>query len=430
MIRIYLLILLGLLAGAARAQDLEVHVRGSSGRAYQVAVQRFQPDPQSGSEVGLFHKELGAALESSSSFELVPTKAFLEPEQTLDLGAPMVPCDNWRGPGADILVEGRIELKGAQRRVRYRIWDIGRCRLQGAPGYIDADPNDLWLVARRLADEIVERFTGRRGVSATQIAFVSDASGNKEIYLMEADGSRRRRVTSNGQINLFPSWSPDGHTLVYTSYRSGSSDLWTLARGQSGRRLIDIPSEKYRGIFGPHDGQITFVMSQAGNTDLYITRADGRGLRRVTRDRSIEVSPSWSPDGRLLAFASDRSGSQQIYLKEMSSGKVRRLTYKGNYNASPAWSPTGEWLAYAARTGSSFDLYLIDPETGYTTQLTDHPRSEENPAWSPDGRKIAFVSDRRGRKDLYTVDADGRNLRRITNGFGNCSNPDWSRWQE
>ena len=126
MIRIYLLILLGLLAGAARAQDLEVHVRGSSGRAYQVAVQRFQPDPQSGSEVGPFHKELGAALESSSGFELVPIKAFLEPEQTLDLGAPMMPCDNWRGPGADILVEGRIELKGAQRRVRYRIWDIGR----------------------------------------------------------------------------------------------------------------------------------------------------------------------------------------------------------------------------------------------------------------------------------------------------------------
>jgi TolB protein len=423
-----LTLLLLLIPGIALGQDLDVEVRGSSGRPYQVAVQRFAPDAHSATHIDDFYTEVTGALEFSAGFKVVPVAAFLEPTQTQNLDAPMIPCDNWRGIGADILLEGRVEQNRTKTRVRYRIWDIGRCRNQGSAAYIDAKSDDLWLVARQLADELVYRFTGQRGVAATQIAFVSDKTGNKEVYVMEADGSRRRRVTGNKRINLFPAWSPDGDTLLYTSYRTGASDLWMLTRGKKGRRLLQLPDEKYRGIFGPVDDQVTFVMSKDGNTDLYLTRADGRGLRRLTRERSIEVSPSWAPDGRRLAFASDRSGSQQIYMMDTSSGEVRRLTFKGSYNASPAWSPDGDWIVYAALTGSAYDLYMIDPDTGYTTQLTDHPRSEENPAWSPDGRKVAFVSNRLGRRDIYVTDIDGRNLRRITNGFGNSSNPSWSGW--
>ena len=418
------------LAPAALAQDLEVRVRGSSGRAYQVAVQRFAADAQDGRLVAALRDNLSAALEFSSLFEVVPDRAYLEPVQTTDLSPPMIPCDNWKAMGADVLIEGVVERNLEGSRIRYRVWDVGRCRIQGRAAYLEAGPKDMWLLARQLADEVVYRFTGRRGVSSTQIAFVSDQTSTKEVYVMEADGTRRRRVTGNKNINLFPAWSPDGATILYTSYRAGASDLWTLTRGKPGRRLLNLPDEKYRGVFGPVDGQITFVMNQNSNTDLFVTRRDGRGLRRLTRERSIEVSPSWSPDGSQLAFASDRSGNQQIHLMDVASGEVRRLSFRGDYNASPAWSPTGEWIAYAARTGSSFDLYLLDPETGYTTQLTDHPRSETDPAWSPDGRKLAFVSNRLGRKNVFVVDVDGRNLRRITDGFGNCSNPAWSGWYQ
>lgn len=421
--------LLCLLPAVVLAQDLDLEIRGSSGRAYRVAVQRFASDAGSTDSVEPLYEELVRALEFASVFKAVPTEAFLQPLQTEDLERPSVPCESWRAIGADALLEGRLERMGGTQRIRYRVWDIGRCRVQGRPTRIDVNPADLWLAARRIGDEIVERFTGRRGVASTQIAFVSDAGGNKEIYVMEADGTRRRRVTGNRQINLFPAWSPDGNTILYTSTRGGAADLWTLSRGRPGRRLKELPHEKYRGIYGPLDGQVTFVMSQNGNTDLFITRSDGRGIRRLTDSRAIEVSPTWSPDGQRLAFASDRSGSQQIYLKDLATDRVRRLTFRGNYNATPAWSPTGEWIAYAARTeAANFDLYLIDADTGYTTQLTDHPRTEEGPAWSPDGRKLVFASDRRGRKDLYIVDLDGRNLRRITDGFGNSSNPAWSGW--
>lgn len=419
------------LAGAAGAEEIDIRVQGSAGRDLRVAVQQFASDDFAIEHVEPFDEDLLAAMRISASFELVDPAAFLEPRQLADYDDDSIVCENWRGIGADALVQGRLERTHSSVRVRYRIWDVGRCRLQGRAGYIDAPPDRVWVAARRLADEVALRFTGRRGVASTQLAFVSDRNGNKEIYLMEADGSRKRAVTKNGRINLFPAWSRDSEQLLYTSYRSGRSDLWRVSRGsRPGGRLIDLPHEKYRGIFGPSDGQITIVMNDNGNTDLFVGREDGRGLRRLTRSRAIDVSPSWSPDGKQLAFASDRTGSLQIYVRDQSSNEVRRLTFEGDYNSSPAWSPTGEWIAYAARTGNNFDLYLIDPETGYTKPLVIHPRNDEHPVWSPDGRKLAFTSSRRGLKDIYVIDVDGRNLRRITEDFGNCSSPAWSGWQD
>lgn len=413
----------------ARAEDpIDIIVRGGD-RDYRVALQRFEPDARSAGYVPRFYDQLRDALEFAGTFKMIAPEAFLEPLQTRDYGNAFIPCDNWLGIGADVLVQGRIEGRGDGHRVRYRVWDLSRCRLEGDPAYFDGSADDLWLIAKRIADDVVLRWTGRRGVAGTQIAFVSDVRGNKEIYVMEADGANKRRVTANRQINLFPAWSPDGSTLLYTSYRSGAPDLWTVARGRPGGRVFNLRGERYRGIFGPVDGQVTLVMHTDGNTDIYLARGDGRGLKRLTDARSIEVSPSWSPDGSQLAFASDRSGSQQVYVMDVATGETRRLTFRGSYNASPAWSPDGQWIAYAALTGSTYDLYLIDPETRHTRLLTDHPRTEEDPAWSPDSRKLAFTSNRRGTRDLYVIDVpSGRNLRRITSGFGNASNPAWSTW--
>ena len=407
------------------------------GGALKIAVQRFAPDAASAQLVSSFRDESSQALEFSSYFKPVPDAAFLEPLNTLNLEAPMIPCDNWRAIGSDVLLEGRIERVEKRQRVRYRVWDVSRCRQQGRPAAITVDPDQLWLAARQVADDVVERFTRRRGVAATQIAFVSDQTGNKEIYVMESDGTRSRRVTQNGHVNLFPAWSRDGRVLLYTSYRSGAPDLWMLFRGKRGRRFTNgdgdsaDQGERYRGIFGPQDGQITYVMNRDGNTDLFLGLLDGSSYRQLTTNRAIEVSPTWSPDGALLAFVSDRGGSPQIYLKDTRTGVIRRLTFRGSYNTSPAWSPTGEWIAYSARVqGGNHDLYLVDPDSGYTAPLTAHPRTEEDPSWSPDGRKIAFSSNRRGRRDIFVVDVDGRNTRRITQGMGNCTNPAWSNWSD
>ena len=421
-----------LLASTAWAEErMQIEVQGSGGRGYQVALQHFaERDGAFGLE-DRFHQALDAALDFSGALAVVDEGAFLGPKKTEDLNS-RIQCDNWKGIGADALVQGELSADGGEVKATYRVWDTVRCRMQGDTTQASRDRGDLELMAREIADDIVERFTGRRGVSSTQIAFVSDKTGNKEIYLMEANGAGKRAVTRNGAINLFPAWAPDGRSLLYTSFKQGRPDVWKIYRGtKPGHVVVKDPSDKFRGVYAPNGSRRTrlaLVMNRAGNTDIYAANGDGRSLKRLTNGHGIETSPTFSPDGKRMAFVSDRVGSPQVYLKDLETGEERRLTFRGDYNADPAWSPTGEWIAYSALTGTSFDLYLIDPETGFTTPLVVNPRGDEDPAWSPDGRKIAFSSARRGRKEIYRIDVDGHNLVRLTDGFGNCTEPAWSGW--
>jgi TolB protein len=286
------------------------------------------------------------------------------------------------------------------------------------------------VISRRIADDIVEAFTGRPGMASTEIAFISDRNGPKEVFVMNADGGDVRAATSNRSINAFPDWAPGGNEIVYTSYRHGGQPtLFLLTRGRRkpGRLLtrVDDGAPIYRGVFNPDGNRLAFVRSVNGAPEIFTSRRDGRSLRRLTSHRAIDISPSWSPDAERLAFVSDRSGAPQVYVMDADGGNVRRLTFNGSYNTSPAWSPDGAWIAYESRVGGQFDIWLIDPEGRTNVPVITHPRSDESPSWSPDGRWLAFSSTRRGRADIYTVSIDGSNVRRLTSGGGNNTSPSW-----
>ncbi len=419
------------LAAPARAQRVQIDVTGSE-RPIPVAVQRFAEDASSLGMSEEFYQALIAGLDFSSVVVHVNPEAFVESKITRDFEAPAVPCENWRAIGAEGLVQGELRVAQGKAQVRFRVWDTFRCRQLGEISFRERGRPELRRLARVVADDVVERFTGRRGVSSTEIAFVSDnGRRNKEIWVMDADGGNKRRVTNNGSVNLFPAWSPDGQTLLYTSFKGGRSELYLLYRGtRPGRKLIQTRDEKFRGVFVPSDGQIAAVVSNRGNTDIYAVSREGTAPRRLTENRAIESSPTFSPDGRRMAFVSDRTGSPQVWIKDLDTGAEQRLTYNGSYNASPAWSPTGEWIAYAAQAGNNFDIYIINPEGTFTTPVVSHPRSDEDPAWSPDGRKLAFSSNRRGRKELYRVDVTGQNTELLTDGSGSCTSPAWSTWMD
>jgi TolB protein len=408
-----------------------VVVTPGSEQLYRAAIQRFadlSPTPAA-KRVAVFRDALESALEYSGVFKSLDLKAFLGPEATEALeGGPPVICSDWTQIGADALVEGEIREQGGSLRIAFRVWDTVRCRDLLRRRYSQSAGADPVSIARRVADDIVEAFIGVRGVASTEIAFVSDRGGNKEIFVMNADGSAARAATANRSINQFPSWSPDGDGIIYTSYRSGNRPyLYVTGRGghRPGRLLGSERRHQYRGVFGPAGGMLALVLSTGGSSDLFTARQNGAGLKRLTNSRSIEVSPSWSPDGKQLAYVSDRTGAPQVYVMNADGSESRRLTFDGSYNTSPSWSPDGQWIAYEARVGSQFDIWLIDPVSGTNVPLITHPRSDEGPAWAPNARKLVFSSQRRGRADLYSIDINGSNLRRLTQGAGDNTSASW-----
>lgn len=419
--------------GAARAQDRpDILITDPSAQRYRAAIQRFavsggELDPDRPEE---FRRQIAAALELSSVFFVMDPKAYPWAQYTvaLDEGPPFV-CSEWSQIGADALVEGEMRVESQVLAVEFRVRDTSRCRTLVRKRY-RGTADDAKDIAERIADEIVRLFTGKPGVASTEIAFMSRRSGSKEVFVMDADGDGVRRVTRNGSINNFPSWSPDGTTLLYTSYRNlRQPGLFLVTRGREspGRILanLDAGGAQYRGVFSPDGERIAVVMSTDGASDIFSVRRDGRGLRRLTRHGAIDVGPSWAPDGRRIAFVSDRAGSPQIYVMDADGGNVRRVTYQGGYNTSPAWSPDGAWIAYESRVGGSFDIWIVDPEGSVQAPIVSHPRNDESPTWSPDGRKIAFGSTRRGQSDIYAVDVDGSNLRRLTDDSADDTSPAW-----
>jgi len=402
-----------------------------SSNKYRAALLRFAAaTPDAASLADDLRADIESGLMFSGLFEIIDSAAFLEPSTSrpLDEG-PMVVCPNWRQIRADALVQGEISTTPTQIRVEFRVLDVSRSCLNLSRKVYRIDRGDRRRAGKAVADDVVAAFTGIQGVSDTEIAFVSNRSGDKEIHVMDADGANLRRATTHRSINMFPDWSPDGTTIVYTSYRHQSRPfLFMLTRGRSspGRILRDLNKHaQYRAVFDPSGDRLALVMSIDGATEIFSVGRAGRNLKRLTRTRAIEVSPSWSPDGRQLAFVSDRAGAPQIYVMDSSGEGVRRLTFNGGYNSSPAWSPDGKWIAYESRVGGQMDIWLIDPQGGVNLPLIEHPRTDEHPAWSPDGRMLAFSSARRGDADIYVVDVNGRNLRKITSHRGDDTVPAW-----
>lgn len=413
----------------AAAQRPAVVITESRAEAFRIAVQEFAT-AQSRVDAKRFRSDVIAALEFSSVFQSIDPAAFLGPAVTPALGDGPPACADWSPIGADALLEGALARDGDELAVEFRAIDVVRCRTALRKRY-RGPPGEADKLARRIADDVVGAFTGTPGVAATEFSFISDRSGQPEVFVMNADGSDPRATTRDRALKGFPDWAPDGGSILYMSYQfRRSPHLFRIVRSgnlRAGRLLRELdPSQSvYRGVYSPDGNSIAAVVTVEGAPDIFRTDAEGGNLQRLTRNPAIDVSPAWSPDGKQIAFVSDRTGSPQLYIMDARGERARRLTFDGGYNAAPAWSPDGRWIAYEARLNGQFDIWLIDPQGQVNTPLVDHPRSDESPTWSPDSRKIAFHSTRRGKADIYIVDLDGKNLRRVTEGQGENKQPDW-----
>ncbi len=372
-------------------------------------------------------------LEFSGYFNLVNKKYY---DYVTGYSEKRVQHKDWLGIGAESLVLGKVAAEGDKLVVDGRLYDNRQEQLVMGKRF-RGDSDMARSIAHRLGDEIVRQFTGQLGIFHTRIAFVSQVGKGKEIFVMDYDGDRIKKLTGNGSLNLNPAWSPDGTQIAFLSYRSGRPELLILSsKGDLHKAFPQKGELNLAPDWSPDGTRIAFAGSRDGNSEIFLLNVSNGSLTRLTNNPALDTSPSWSPTGREIAFVSDRSGNPQVYLMDAEGTNVRRLTYDGNWNDLPAWSPRGDKIAYCSRglatdtcpdakARGHFDLFVRDLATQKTARLTCGTGNNEDPRWSPDGRHLVFASDRAGNYDIYEMDADGQNQRRITRG-GNSFNPDWS----
>jgi Tol biopolymer transport system component len=193
-----------------------------------------------------------------------------------------------------------------------------------------------------------------------QLAFTAGTKGDSTaaIYVADSAGQEVRRIPAQGVSNhvMYPSWMPDGRSVVVVDYGApGGSTLF----------LIDIATGTSKALTNPAD----FLVGM----------------------------PSVSPDGELIAFAGQPNresaydqSRNRIWLLPMS-GPPREVS--GGQGRQPDWSPDGQWLAFTSNRGDSTGrnaVFIVDRDGQNLMQLTDHAPNASHPVWSPDGSWLLF----------------------------------------
>ena len=336
------------------------------------------------------------------------------------------------------------------------------------------------------------------------------------LWTISPRTGERAPLVTNGSRNWSATWSPDGQYVYYSSNRGGSMNLWRVAvdeasgraRGEpesvttpatflahpavsgDGRHVAYVNSQTTVNVQGiamnpesgtvigeprpvtsglrqwstpdpSPDGQwVAFYTLNQPEGQLYVSRPDGTGLRRLTPDSAIDRMPRWSPDGQWISFFSNRGGQLEIWkIRSDGSGLQRLLAGQSSY---PVWSPDGRRLAVSSAIVSAVRadraLMLLDPNRRSEDQRPDSipnspfgnflvnswsPNGEllagqignvgamatgiqvysfrtkryekildygEWPVWLPDGRRILFVANRNA---FYIVDTRTKQVRKI-----------------
>jgi TolB protein len=415
------------LAPRARAPEVRLSISKGFGEKVVVALPLFE-----GADGGLvgasnIRDVLTFDLNNSGYFRTIENVGFVDETEQDDRTAGRIDFQEWLALGGEVLIKGEFEIGPTEFVVEASVYDLAQGRAIFGRRY-SGIPAQWRGAVHRLADDIVQRLTGEKGIATSRIAFVSNATGAKEIYVMDYDGENRTRVTRDGTISMYPDWFPDGTGIVYTRYEGHRQEVRRVdIMSGDVRRITRLPGLNAFAAVSSRGDEIVLTLSRDGNPEIYRVRVDGSDARRLTHGRSTESSPCWSPDGRRIAFVSDRSGAPQIYVMSAGGGPAERVPYAGSYNTSPDWSPSGELLAYTARIEGIFQICTVDVETKEVIRLTTGGGQKEDPSWAPDGRHLAYSMTIGGKSDIYMLDIYELDPVRLTSGAGDYLSPAWSR---
>ena len=190
-------------------------------------------------------------------------------------------------------------------------------------------------------------------------------------------------------------------------------------------RFVDDIVHTLTGHKGIATSTIAFIGTRSGRKEVYLADYDGSGIRQITHDNGLSVSPALSPDGKKLAYTGYQAGYADIYLIDLATGSRIRLVKFPGTNSGARFSPDGGRLACSVSRDGNPELYIVGLGGG-ARRLTHTRGSESSPAWSPDGSEIIYASDEAGAPQLYRIPSGGGSGRLVPTGYGYCTEPSWS----
>jgi len=218
------------------------------------------------------------------------------------------------------------------------------------------------------------KLEGTRGVVWTadnRIVYTSLTSGNLDVWIMNADGTNQKQLTTDPQQDEVPTISPDGRYIIFGSLRGGLPSIWRM----------DI---------------------------------DGGNLKQVTtqEDYPLDVTP----DSRWIVFTSWRTGRLTLWKVGIDGGEAVQIS--GLFITDGAISADGKFIAcwyQDEKPNSPRRLIILPFEGGSPIKTFDMPpTSSGHPNWTPDGKAITIYDGRSGTSNLWSQPLDGGPMKQLT----------------
>ncbi|MFQ3574705.1 MAG: DPP IV N-terminal domain-containing protein, partial [Thermodesulfovibrionales bacterium] len=284
------------------------------------------------------------------------------------------------------------------------------------------------------------------------IAWVSDRTGDYHIWLMNADGSNKRRLTNGNTINGWQEWHPKGGSLVFWSYNKDTKkqSIKTINADGSGlKTLVESSSSVERPRWSPEGRFVAYSSNESGNWEIWMVSSDGSTKTKLTSGPGSKHSPIFNNDGSMIIYKKLAPSATYGLAVE---GFIR---FKGSYDSyedlewdgahsivSNDWSKDGRWLAYnASIVDDACGQEKVSRKTvigelvfGVDGKVRDKPiiisgcqsLGDVSAVFSPDGKFVAHWSwDKTYRATIWIYDIEKRLLTQLTRS-GHDMYPQWS----
>lgn len=302
---------------------------------------------------------------------------------------------------------------------------------------------------------------GQRVVYVRNFMDIKKDRRRSNLWIIGADGSGHRALTSGDGNDRMPRWSPDGKRLVYVSGTDGAELMcrW-LETGEVGR-LAKLPAEPLGLAWSPDGKSLAFTMHVAedpkpfvklptppkgaewaepfkmirtlnyrfdgkgflkeGHHHLFVLPADGGTPRQLTKGKYDHVgTPAWTPDGKFLLVSGNRHDEAgfhpldtEIYEVAVADGKIKPLTERRGPDNNPVVSPDGQFIAYTGFDDRQHGyqvtkLYVMNRDGSKPRVVTAKlDRDVKTPVWTHNGKELLIQYDDQGDTKVGRVTLDG-----------------------